>query len=89
MNKTELIKEIAEKAGITLKDAGLAFDGFMEAVTEALKKEEKIQIAGFGSYELKSKEAREGFNPKTGQKIKIPAAKVPVFKFGKAYKEQF
>ena len=89
MNKAELIREMAEKTGFTLKDAGLALDAFMETVTEALKNDEKIQISGFGTYEVKAKEAREGINPKTGEKIKIPATRTPVFKFGKAYKEQF
>ncbi|MBO4594783.1 MAG: HU family DNA-binding protein [Clostridia bacterium] len=89
MNKNELVRAIAEKSGLTLKDAGAAFDGFVKAVTDALKAGDKIQISGFGSYEVKSKAAREGINPKTGDKIKIAASKTPVFKFGKAYKDQF
>ena len=89
MNKSELIRAIANNAGITLKDAATAFDGFIDAVTAGLKDGEKIQISGFGTFELKSKEAREGINPKTGEKIKISATKTPVFKFGKAYKDSF
>lgn len=89
MNKNELIRAIANNAGITLKDASTALDGFITAVTEGLKNGEKIQISGFGSFELKEKSAREGINPKTGEKIKIDASKIPAFKFGKAYKDSF
>ncbi len=89
MNKSELIREIANNAGLTLKDASNALDGYIKAVTTALKKGDKIQISGFGSYEVKKKAAREGINPKTGAKIKIAASKVPAFKFGKAYKDTF
>lgn len=89
MNKSELVRAIAEKSGLTLKDAGAAFDGFIGAVTDALKSGDKIQVSGFGTYEVKAKAAREGINPRTGAKIKIDASKTPVFKFGKAYKDQF
>ena len=89
MKKSDLIRAIANNAGITLKDASNAFDGFVDAVTASLKEGEKIQISGFGTFELKTKEAREGINPKTGKKIKISATKTPVFKFGKAYKDSF
>ncbi len=89
MNKNELIRAIANKAGITLKDAGLALDGVLDAITDGLKAGEKIQISGFGTFEVKEKAARDGINPKTGEKIKIPASKNPVFKFGKAYKDSF
>jgi len=89
MNKNELVRAIANNAGITLKDAGVALDSVVVAITEGLKKGEKIQISGFGTFEVKSKPAREGINPKTGAKIKIAASKVPAFKFGKAYKDSF
>lgn len=89
MNKSDLIRAIANNAGITLKDATTAFDGFVAAVTDGLKAGEKIQISGFGTFELKKKEAREGINPKTGEKIKIAASSTPVFKFGKVYKDSF
>ncbi|MEG9430382.1 MAG: HU family DNA-binding protein [Christensenellaceae bacterium] len=89
MNKNELVRAIANDAGITLKDAGIALDSVVAAITEGLKKGEKIQISGFGTFEIKEKPAREGINPKTGAKIKIAASKVPVFKFGKAYKDSF
>lgn len=89
MNKSDLIRVIANKSGITIKDASLCFDATIEAITEALNDDEKIQISGFGTYELKKKGAREGINPKTGEKIKISATATPVFKFGKAYKDSF
>jgi len=89
MNKNELIRAIANKVGITLKDASLALDGTIEAITDALNAGEKIQISGFGTFEIKEKGAREGINPKTGEKIQIAASKIPNFKFGKAYKDSF
>lgn len=89
MNKNELIRAIANKTGMTLKDAGVALDGVIGAITDGLKAGEKIQISGFGSFEVKSKAAREGVNPKTGAKIKIAESKSPAFKFGKAYKDLF
>lgn len=89
MNKNELVRAIANNAGITVKDAGAAFDGYVKAITDALKKGDKVQISGFGSYEIKKKAARDGINPKTGKKIKIAASKAPAFKFGKAYKDLF
>lgn len=89
MNKNELVRAIANDAGITLKDAGIALDSVVAAITAGLKKGEKIQISGFGTFEVKAKPAREGINPKTGAKIKIAASKIPTFKFGKAYKDSF
>ena len=89
MNKNELVRAIANNAKITLKDAAIALDGFIAAVTEGLNAGEKIQISGFGTFEIKAKEARDGINPKTGEKIKIAASKIPAFKFGKAYKDSF
>ncbi len=89
MNKNELVRAIANNAGITLKDAGIALDSVVAAITEGLKNGEKVQISGFGTFEIKAKPAREGVNPKTGAKIKIAASKIPAFKFGKAYKDSF
>lgn len=89
MNKNELVRAIANNAGITLKDSASYLDSFIDTITAELKKGEKIQISGFGTFELKSKGAREGVNPKTGEKIKIDASKTPAFKFGKAYKDSF
>lgn len=89
MNKNELIRAIANKLRITLKEAAENLDGVLDAITDGLKAGEKIQISGFGTFSLKTKEAREGVNPKTGAKIKIAASKIPAFKFGKAYKDSF
>ena len=89
MNKKELIRAIANEARITLKAASEALDATIAAITAGLKDGEKIQISGFGTFELKAKPAREGINPKTGEKIKIAPTKIPAFKFGKAYKDSF
>ena len=89
MNKNELVRAIANKLGITLKDAANVLDCTIEAITDGLNAGEKIQISGFGTFELKAKPAREGINPKTGEKIKIAPTKIPAFKFGKAYKDSF
>ena len=89
MNKNELIRVVANNAGITLKEASIAVTAFIDAITEGLKAGEKVQISGFGTFEIKSKGEREGINPKTGEKIQIAASKTPVFKFGKAYKDSF
>ena len=87
MNKKELVRAIANKCGITLKEAGEALEGCIGAITDSLKAGESVQISGFGTFEVKSKPAREGINPKTGEKIKIAACKVPAFKAGKAFKD--
>lgn len=87
MNKNELIATIAEKSGLTKKDAGAALDVAVEAITEALKKDDKVQLVGFGSFWVKERKARTGKNPRTGESVKIPATKVPVFKAGKALKD--
>ena len=89
MNKNELIRAIANNAGITLKEADVALDAVLDAITAGLKDGEKVQISGFGTFEIKSKPAREGINPKTQEPIKIAASKIPAFKFGKAYKDSF
>ncbi len=89
MNKQQFIKAFADKAGFTQKDAGIAFDAMAATIVDALKEGEKIQIAGFGTFELKAKPAREGINPLTKQKVKIKACKMPVFKFGNSFKDIF
>jgi DNA-binding protein HU-beta len=89
MNKSDLIRDIANNAGITLKDATIALDAVIDAITENIKKGEKVQISGFGTFEIKKKPAREGANPKTGEKISLDASVTPIFKFGKAYKDSF
>ena len=87
MNKTELIAAVAEKAELSKKDAEAAITATVEAITEALCKEEKVQLVGFGSFEVKSRAARVGRNPKTGEEIHIAEGKMPVFKAGKALKD--
>ncbi|MDR2531367.1 MAG: HU family DNA-binding protein [Oscillospiraceae bacterium] len=87
MTKAELVSAVAEKAELTKKDADAAITAFIDSVTEALKKGEKVQLVGFGSFEVRQRAAREGVNPQTQKKIKIPASKTPAFKAGKALKE--
>ena len=89
MNKSEFIKAFADKANFTQKDAGVAFEAMVATVVETLKKGEKIAIAGFGSFELKQRAARNGINPLTKKAVKIAACKVPTFKFGNSFKEIF
>ena len=87
MNKTELVAAIAEKTDLTKKDAELALTAVVESITEALVKGDKVQLIGFGSFEVKNRAARVGRNPKTKEAIQIPASKTPVFKAGKALKD--
>ena len=87
MNKTEFIAAIAEKAELSKKDAEKALKAFTDVVEEELKKGEKIQIVGFGTFEVSERAAREGRNPQTGATMKIEACKVPKFKPGKALKD--
>lgn len=87
MTKADLIAAVAQKAEMTKKDADAAVSAFIESVTEALKKGQKVQLVGFGSFEVRTRAAREGVNPQTQKKIKIPASKVPAFKAGKALKD--
>lgn len=87
MNKSELVALMAEKAGLTKADAERALNAFIEGVTGALKGGNKVALTGFGSFEVRHRAARDGVNPKTGQKIRIPATKVPAFKAGKALKD--
>ena len=87
MNKGELVSAIADKAGFTLKDADEAYKAFVASVAEALKNGDDVTLAGFGTFKVKTRAARTGINPQTKQKIKIPATKVPTFKFGKSFKE--
>ena len=87
MNKGDLVSAIAAKAGFTLKDADEAYKALVEAVAEALKAGDEVALAGFGTFKVKTRAARNGINPQTKKAIKIPAAKVPSFKFGKAFKD--
>ena len=87
MNKSELIAAIAAKTGETKKDAEATLNAFIDVVTEALIKGDKVQLVGFGSFEVRKRAARKGRNPQTKEEIKIPASKAPVFKAGKALKD--
>ena len=87
MNKAELVAAISEKTGTSKKSTETSLNAFVEIVTEALKKDEKIQLVGFGSFEVRKRAARKGRNPQTKEEIKIPASKAPVFKAGKALKD--
>ncbi|NLP37348.1 MAG: HU family DNA-binding protein [Firmicutes bacterium] len=87
MNKSELISVVAEKTGMTKKDTEKVVNSVFEGISESLAKGDKVQIIGFGTFEVRERKAREGRNPATGEPITIPAAKVPVFKAGKALKE--
>ena len=87
MNKSDLVSMIAAKSNLTKKDSEMALNAFVETVQGALKKGEKIQLVGFGTFEVRQRSARNGVNPRTKQSIKIPASKAPVFKAGKALKE--
>ena len=87
MNKSELIAAIAAKTGATKKDAEASVNAFVDVVTETLTKGDKVQLVGFGSFEVRKRAARKGRNPQTKEEIKIPASKSPVFKAGKALKE--
>ncbi len=88
MNKMELISVMAENAGLSKKDAEAALKAFMGAVEGALVKGDKVQLVGFGTFEVRERAARTGRNPQTGAEMKIAAAKVPAFKAGRALKDK-
>ena len=87
MNKSDLIAAIAAKTGSTKKDAEATLNALVDVVTESLVKGDKVQLVGFGSFEVRKRAARKGRNPQTKEEIKIPASKAPVFKAGKALKD--
>ena len=87
MNKSDLIAAIAAKTGETKKDAEATLNAFVNVVSETLAKGDKVQLVGFGSFEVRKRAARKGRNPRTKEEIKIPASKAPVFKAGKALKD--
>lgn len=87
MNKSELIAAVAEQAGLSKKDAEKAVNAVVAAVTDALVEGDKVQLVGFGTFEVRTREARTGKNPRTGEAIEIAASKVPAFKAGKALKD--
>lgn len=87
MNKTELIKKVAEVTGVTKKDTEKVVNGVLETIQDVLESEDSVAILGFGTFLVRQREAREGRNPKTGEPIMIPASKVVVFRPGKTLKE--
>ena len=87
MNKAELINAVAEKAGLSKKDTATVVNATIDVIAGALADGDKVQLVGFGAFEVKSRAERTGRNPKTKEEIKIPASKVPVFKPGKALKD--
>jgi len=87
MTKTNLIAKVAEKTGLTKKDAERAVTAMFDALTETLAEGEKVAIAGFGSFEVRERAERKGLNPRTKETITIPASKLPAFKAGKALKD--
>jgi len=89
MNKAALIAKIAEKAALNKKQAEAALNAFEETVIEALKEGDKVQLMGFGTFEVRERAAHTGRNPATGEAIEIPASKSPVFKAGKGFKDEF
>ena len=88
MNKAELVAAIAAKTELSKKDSEKALKAFIDVVAEELKKGEKVQLVGFGTFEVAKRAAREGRNPQTGKAMKIPASKAPKFKAGKALKDE-
>lgn len=88
MNKAELLHTVAEKAEMSKKDTARVIDTLMDTIAEALAKGEKVQLVGFGNFEVRERSARKGRNPQTGEEIFIQASKTPAFKPGKALKEK-
>lgn len=88
MNKSELVDLVAEKTGMSKKDSEKAVKAVLDSITDGLVRGNKVQLVGFGTFEIRQRKAREGRNPATGEKIKINALKVPAFKPGKALKEK-
>ncbi|WP_101696460.1 HU family DNA-binding protein [Clostridium minihomine] len=87
MNKTELISAVAEKAAISKKDADSAVNAIIDVIIETVAKEEKVQLVGFGTFEVRYRNERQGRDPRTNSPITIPASKIPAFKAGKAFKD--
>jgi len=88
MNRAELISAVAQQSGLTKKDSEAAIDALVSVIEEALAKQDKVVLVGFGTFETKNRAARKGRNPQTGKTITIPATKAPVFKAGKALKDR-
>ncbi|UBF26566.1 HU family DNA-binding protein [Kovacikia minuta CCNUW1] len=88
MNKGELVDQIASKANVTKKDADLVLTAMLEVILESVAKGDKVTLVGFGTFEARDRQAREGRNPSTGKPIKIPATRVPAFSAGKLFREK-
>ena len=88
MNKVDLVSAVAKQAELSKKDAGLAVEAVFDAISEALEKGDKVQLIGFGTFDVSERAAREGRNPRTGETMKIAASKAPIFKAGKALKDR-
>ena len=88
MNKVDLVSAVAKQAELSKKDAGLAVEAVFDAISEALEKVDKVQLIGFGTFDVSERAAREGRNPRTGETMKIAASKAPRFKAGKALKDR-
>ncbi|MFC5713477.1 HU family DNA-binding protein [Thalassorhabdus alkalitolerans] len=87
MNKTDLINAVAEQADLSKKDASKAVDAVFDSITDTLKQGDKVQLVGFGSFEVRERASRKGRNPQTGEEIEIPATKNPAFRPGKQLKD--
>ncbi|BED93059.1 MAG: HU family DNA-binding protein [Candidatus Paraimprobicoccus trichonymphae] len=87
MNKADLVSKIAEKSGLTKKDSESALTSFVEAISEALAQDDKVQIIGFGTFERRKREKRTGRDPRSGEPIEIPASNIPAFRAGKTFKD--
>ena len=88
MNKSQLVEQISKKSGLSLKDSHACLNAFIDAVGESLSQGESISLVGFGSFIVRSRNARAGINPRTKEQIEIPASKVPAFKAGKSLKDK-
>ena len=88
MNKVDLVSAVAKQAELSKKDAGLAVEAVFDAISEALEKGDKVQLIGFGTFDVSERASREGRNPRTGETMKIAASKAPRFKAGKALKDR-
>lgn len=88
MNKQEMLRAVADRSGMTIKDTGVFYEAFVETLKENLKKGEKIALVGFGTFSAKKKEARTAINPRTKEKVSVPASVAPSLKFGKTFKEE-
>jgi DNA-binding protein HU-beta len=87
MNKTDLVNAVAASTGFTKKDAEKAVAAVIEGITDALKAGDKVQLVGFGTFEVRDRAAKQGHNPRTGEPMQVPASKLPAFKAGKALKD--